>query len=284
MKILLLGAKGMLGTCLFNFLTSKQQQIITFEHNILDIAKRADIFKAFEDHQDADWIINCAAYTKVDDCEVNFELAKQVNGEGPANLAIVANKLNIPLIHFSTDYVFNGLNSSPYTETDQTEPVNAYGYSKLLGEQGVIEHTAKYYIFRIQWLYGSYGVNFVETILKAAAAKPEISIVNDQYGSPTWTQAIAQVVSEFLECRPEWGIYNAANTGYASWYDFAAFFIQKAGLETKITPVSSAKFARPAKRPLNSRLCLEKLIATQIKQPDSWQIAIESYLKERNSK
>jgi dTDP-4-dehydrorhamnose reductase len=277
LKILIFGADGMLGTDLVKTFSNDYEVIQSLERD-LDITDR----KAVEDRILAlkpAWVINSAAYTDVDGAETNREKAFAVNSTGVENVALACSKAKAKLLHFSTDYVFDGTKKEPYTETDPTNPINVYGASKLEGENNVQKATKEYYILRTQWLYGKNGKNFVYTILKLLSERDELRIVNDQIGSPTYTVDLAKAVKEFVGKSPDYGIYNVANSGYCSWYDFAkeiALKIQKTGV--KITPVRSEEFPRPAKRPKNSKLDRNKFENANLTPIRQWESALNDYL------
>ncbi|MFC1771117.1 dTDP-4-dehydrorhamnose reductase [Candidatus Margulisiibacteriota bacterium] len=282
MKIALIGHTGMLGTDLINTLSQSAHNIYCFNTQNIDISSTTSTQKALSDVP-ADIIINCAAYTKVDDCEKNQALAFSINAEGPKNLALVANNKNIPLIHFSTDYVYNGRKKTLYLETDPCNPINIYGQSKLEGELAIKKNCRKYYIFRLQWLYGKNGSHFIKTILELAKHKKELSIVSDQWGSPTWTKEVAKSVLSIFYKKVDFGIYHLANQGYTNWHDFAVFFLKELNINCKLYPVTSSKFPRPAERPKNSQLCINKFLALQQYQPNSWQEACKEFLEENET-
>jgi dTDP-4-dehydrorhamnose reductase len=277
LKILIFGADGMLGTDLVKTFSDDYEVIQSLEKD-LDITSR----KAVEDRILAlkpAWVINSAAYTDVDGAETNREKAFAVNSTGVENIALACTKAKAKLIHFSTDYVFDGTKKEPYTETDPTNPINVYGASKLEGEKKVQKATKEYYILRTQWLYGKNGKNFVYTVLKLFSERDELRIVNDQIGSPTYTVDLAKATREFIEVTPPFGIYNVSNSGHCSWYDFAleiALKIKKTGV--KITPVSSEEFPRPAKRPKNSRLDRNKFEKVHITPMRRWESALRGYI------
>ncbi len=225
-------------------------------------------------------IINAAAYTKVDDCEINSELADNVNGYGPGYIAewCVQNKAR--LIHFSTDYIFDGTKNGDYIETDTPNPVNYYGKSKWLGEQRIVS-TMKgydnYLILRTAWLFGMGGNNFITTILKLAREKPILTIVHDQIGCPTYTYDLAEAVQKALTSSLT-GTYHVTNAGHASWADFAEYFLTKTGLKTVVKKVTTSEYPRPAQRPKKSILNCNKFINATRHELRSWQLAVDHYL------
>jgi len=224
----------------------------------IDITDASAVREYAAAHKPA-WIINCAAYTNVDKAESDQEQAMQTNGIGPGVLAVLAAGLEIPLVHFSTDYVFDGSSPVAYKETDQTRPLSVYGKTKLAGELRIVESAKKFYIFRISWLYGLYGKNFVATILRLLKEKQELTIIDDQRGSPTWTKNLAEnIVHLITHPGQEFGIYHCADEGVISWHEFAVAIADLAlerGLIERaipIRPIPTEAYPLPAVRPKNS--------------------------------
>ena len=277
-KVLVIGKNGMLGTELYEILNNNASYIIkgtTLED--LDICNQSQVVEIVSDFE-PNYIINCAAYTNVDACESNTELANNINGYAIKNLAEAANSVNATLIQISTDYVFNG--NLPldqiYTEDMETEPVNAYGVSKLIGEENA-KIAKKYYILRTAWLYGN-GKNFVRTMLNLSKTHDEINVVSDQFGSPTSTTTLCEIIEQILEKEPKYGIYHATNEGFISWYDFAKKIFEIKNINIKVNPILSKDYPTPAKRPFNSKLSKEKLHNTGI-FPKDYEIALRKYLE-----
>ena len=232
-----------------------------------------------------DYIINCAAYTAVDKAEEAGEIVRKINADGPKNLAIAAKTVDAPLVHISTDYVFGGdLDiEKEYKEEDEKHPVTAYGITKLEGEEKIKENTDKYYIFRTAWLYGD-GNNFVRTMLKLGETKDEINVVADQHGSPTYAEDLANIIGEAIEKKIPYGIYHATNEGFTTWYDFTKAIFEYAGIICQVNPVTTEKYIEmmkitQAKRPKNSQMSKEKLLAQGIHVPE-WEDALKRYLQE----
>ena len=277
-KVLVIGKNGMLGSELYEILNNNASYIIkgtTLED--LDICNQSQVIEIISDFE-PNYIINCAAYTNVDACESNIELANNINGYAIKNLAEAANSVNATLIQISTDYVFNG--NLPldqiYTEDMETEPVNAYGVSKLIGEENA-KIAKKYYILRTAWLYGN-GKNFVRTMLNLSKTHDEINVVSDQFGSPTSTTTLCEIIEQILEKEPKYGIYHATNEGFISWYDFAKKIFEIKNVNIKVNPILSKDYPTPAKRPFNSKLSKEKLHNTGI-FPKDYEIALRKYLE-----
>lgn len=255
MRILITGAKGMLAYALQEKL--KDHELITFDKKSLDVTNRDQILATIMEVK-PDFVINTAAYTAVDDAEDNQDLAFMVNAEAAQYLAEACSTNDAFLIHFSTDYVFDGTNESGYKEDDKKKPINIYGQSKSIGEDLIMENCSRYAIIRTSWLFGPGGKNFAFSILEAAQSKPELKVVNDQKGCPTYTMDLAAAIGEFVN-HPRQGVFHLTNSTVVSWYDFAKMLIKEAGLNTKVTPVSSNEFPRKAKRPTCSVLLNQKL-------------------------
>ena len=225
-----------------------------------------------------DVVINCAAYTNVDGCETHIQEAMDINCHGVGNLVDFCFDNDVCLIHFSTDYVFDGRQSDPYTELDQTNPINIYGHSKLKAELCIAQRLTQYYIFRIQWLYGQNGAHFIKTILRLSQTKDQLDIVDDQWGSPTWTRDVAQAVKSILKKQlVPYGIYHMSSSSYTNWFSFAKFFLTLTHHDIMLNPVPAVNFDRPAPRPQNSRLSVNKLNEQGIYLP-SWQDAVTQFL------
>lgn len=222
-------------------------------------------------------IINAAAYTDVDGAENQLAVAQAVNGRGVRHLAVAAKAGGARLVHFSTDYVFSGEKAEGYREDDQPGlPVNAYGVSKLAGEESLHEIAPAFYLIRTAWLYGPGGKNFVDTMLALGKKQAEIAVVNDQYGSPTFTADVARVTRQLLlESFPP-GIYHAVNAGQTTWYGLAKEIFSCSKMTVRVTPVSSDQFPRPAKRPRYSRLLNTKGLLLR-----PWQKALQEYIEGR---
>ena len=281
-KILLIGADGMLGGELKERL-EKKYDVTGTTIETLDICdKEAVMNKAKE--LNPDYIINCAAYSNVDGCEVNYDLANKVNGIAVGNIAEAAKETDAKLIHISTDYVFDGKLdvNEIYTEDMPTAPVSAYGKTKLLGEQNA-EKAGKYYILRTAWLYGLGGKNFVKTMLKLSENHDSINVVCDQHGSPTSTTTLCEIIEKVIEKEPAYGVYHSTNEGFTTWYDFTKKIYELSNKTTVVNPVTSEQYKEmnPASsdRPKNSQLSKQKLESIGI-VPSNWEDALANYLKE----
>lgn len=276
MKILITGANGMLAKAVKD--EFKNEELICTDVEELDITN-LEAVKQFVCDKKPDLVINCAAYTAVDKAEEQEELAYKINAIGPKNLAIASKENDTILVHISTDYVFGG--DKPvdeyYSEDDEKNPQAVYGTTKLAGEKLIEENCSKYYIFRTAWLYGE-GNNFVRTMIKLSESRDEVSVVNDQHGSPTYAVDLASIVHQAIEKKIPYGAYNATNLGYTTWYDFTRKIYEIKNIQCKVKPVSSEEFPRPAKRPLNSQMTKDKLLNNGIKIP-TYEEALKRYLE-----
>ncbi len=273
-KILILGAKGMLGQDLAKVLVDFD--LILWDKTEIDIADEYQVNKKIIDLM-PQIIINCAAYTAVDDCETHKDLALRVNNQAVGYLALAAKKIGAIIVHISTDYVFNGKNKNGYVEDSQEfGPLNFYGESKLLGEKSLQNIADKYYLVRTSWLYGQNNKNFVETMLSLGKEKKEPKVVNDQFGKPTYTVDLAKQILYILNSNLPFGVYHATNEtkeGGISWFEFARKIFELAKLDTKAVSCTSQEFTRPAERPAYSALINTKLPKTR-----DWQEALKEYL------
>lgn len=274
-KILLVGAGGMLGKALGQ--AFKEETVTAWDRAELDITQAASVREQVGKVQ-PEIIINAAAYTNVDGAEADREAAWAVNVRGVINMAAAAKEAGATLVHYSTDYVFPGDRAAGYSEDDNPGPaVNVYGESKLAGEQAVRESGNRYYLIRTAWLYGPGGKNFVDTILKLGAEKNELSVINDQHGSPTYTYDLARYTKELLENHWSPGVYHATNAGVTTWYDFAREIFRLAGQSVLIKPVPSSDYPRPARRPAWS-----VLLNTKGPKMRGWPEALRGYLSQRD--
>ena len=278
-KIIIIGATGQLGSDCAKVLAPKFE-ILPLGSRDLDITSRS----AVEDligNEAPQVVLNCGAFTGVDDCETKRDLARKVNGDGPANLAVAAEKYGAQLIHISTDYVFDGRKKVPesYTEEDQTNPVSYYGVSKLAGEDGVKKATDNYMILRTAWLYGIRGRNFLKTMLKLALQAPEreIKVVNDQYGSPTWSYRLAGQIDRLIESGGQ-GIYHATSEGYGTWYELADYFLDRMAIPHRIVPCTTTQYPTPAVRPANAILENARLKAGGVNLMQNWRKDLDEFV------
>jgi len=275
-RVLVIGARGQLGSELI-LLLREEHEIIPATRAECDITDLPAVL-SFVRHVRPQVIINAAAYTDVDGCESNKDTAFKVNALGARNVAIAAREFGARLVHISTDYIFDGQKSDPYREYDQPNPINVYGASKLLGETFVKEQTHRFFIVRTAWLYGKTGRNFVKTMLKLAQEKEELQVVNDQWGTPTYTEDLAKQIKRLI-LTELYGTYHCTSQGSCTWYEFALGIFKQAGLDVKVKPVTSDEFPRPAKRPKNSVLenYMLKLQGLDIMPP--WEESLERFMK-----
>ena len=294
MKLLLLGSNGQLGWELQRSL-SPLSKIFACDRNAADF-NDIDKLKSVVREYRPDIIVNAGAYTDVDKAESDEENAFQVNAEAVDLLAQETKALDAWLVHYSTDYVFDGEKKSPYTEEDKTNPLSAYGKSKLQGETAIIDSKCKYLIFRTSWLYSTYGNNFVNTVLRIAKERSELRIICDQIGVPTSAELVADVsslclshiIQDGLSSKDISGVYHLTSTGKTSWYNFAKYVIieaQKLGgvflaNSENIIAINTLEYPLPAKRPLNSLLNSQKLCKTFNLYLPSWKIHVDRTIKE----
>ncbi len=271
MKVLVTGAKGMLGQDLCPILEDEGFEVIETDIDNLDITDKENAEKVITEAM-PDCVIHCAAYTNVDKAEEDIENAYKINKIGTENIAYVCKKHNITIVYVSTDYVFDGTKSGKYLPNDKTNPQSVYGASKLAGEEAV-KQCEKYYITRTSWLYGHHGRNFVETML-SLAGKPEIKVVDDQIGSPTWTIELANGIVKILTNAMPFGIYHVCGSGQTSWYGFAKKIFELNSVDVNLIPCTTEEFPRPAKRPHNSVMENNGICR-------NWQIALKEYLELR---
>ena len=277
MKILLMGHKGMLGSDLLAQMRL-HHEVIGMDKEEIDITSADDCARAIEDTA-PQIIINAAAYTNVDGCEASKEECFAVNAEALKNIADACRLKNIRIIHFSTDYVFNGAGSAPYKEDDNCNPINTYGASKLAGERYLQTLAQNYIIIRTAWLYGVNGKNFVRTILEKAKTTPRLTVVDDQLGSPTHTKDLAAAVDLLIEKNAQ-GIFHVTNRGSCSWYQFAVKILQEAEIDNvEVSPIKSDQLSRPAKRPAYSVMSMQKFIQITGKAMQPWQLGLKDYLE-----
>ena len=277
MKVLVTGVKGQLGYDVVNELEKRGHEAIGVDIEEMDItdaeAVRADITAA-----GVDAVIHCAAYTAVDAAEDNEDICRKVNAQGTDNIAKVCKALDIKMIYISTDYVFDGEGERPWEPDDKQNPQSVYGQTKYEGELAVMNNLDKYFIVRIAWVFGVNGKNFIKTMLSLAETRDSLTVVNDQIGSPTYTFDLAVLLVDMVETE-KYGIYHATNEGLCSWYDFAVEIFKEANVPMEVAPVSSAEFKAKAKRPSNSRMSKDKLVANGFNRLPTWQDALARYLK-----
>lgn len=279
MKIALLGSAGMLGSKALEIFKQSGHEILAPLRNELDIVREDQVENYFKSNP-FDVLVNCTGYTQVDACEDKEKapIAWNVNGIAVGTLARCCKASGRLLVHFSTDYVFDGTKSKPYQETDKTNPVNVYGQTKLEGEKLLQVAPPFFYLIRTSWVFGPNGPNFVKTIAGLLKTKPKIEVVTDQVGAPTYTGDLVGFALELLSRKAEAGLYHFANDGYTSWNGFAQEIKVLTGSTCEVAPTLSEKFVRPAKRPANSRFDLSKASLAVGHRPRRWQESLKDYL------
>ena len=265
MKILITGSNGMLGHDLQEVLKDKHELILTTSKT-LDITDKENTINFIIENK-PDVVINSAAYTDVDGCETNQDIAYAVNGEGVRNLALGCRQVDCPLVHISTDYVFDGTAREPIAEDGEIGPISVYGKSKLKGEEAIQEILDKYFILRTAWLYGINGKNFPKTMLELAKDHSEITVVYDEVGTPTYTPDLA------------YGISQLTNSGSCSWCEFAKYLFEIAGADVNVVPVTASEFSRPAPRPSYSVLKNKNWIDNGFEPLRDYKLAIKEYIE-----
>lgn len=278
MKLLVTGVKGQLGHDIVKECEKRGIDAVGVDIEEMDITDAAACERVIREAR-VDAVVHCAAYTAVDAAEDNVALSRKINAEGTENIVRVCRELDIKMMYFSTDYVFNGEGERPWRTDDKREPLNVYGQTKYEGELAVENSLEKYFILRIAWVFGVNGKNFIKTMLRLGKEKGAVSVVNDQIGSPTYTADLAVLVVDMIQT-DRYGTYHATNEGLCSWYAFACQIFKEAGMDVKVTPVSSDAFPAKAKRPFNSRMDKSKLTENGFSLLPSWQDALRRYLKE----
>ena len=280
MKIIIIGASGMLGQELVKVFENGEQnnELLKWGRAELDISNEEQVLERIV-NESPDLVINSAAYNDVDGCETNFEIAKAVNGDGPVNIARACQKVGAIFIHYGTDYVFAGDKKEGYTENDQAVPISKYGQSKLMGEKALQEND-KTYVIRTSRLYGHPALSegakksFVDVMLKLAEDRDKLDIVDEEYSNPTYVLDLAQQTKVLLDGDYKYGLYHGVNEGACTWADFARETFRIAGKNVIINKVGSDKFPRPAKRPAYS-----SLINTKLPKSRKWEEALKDYLE-----
>jgi len=274
-RIAILGGKGMLGSDISELLTKENIGFEVFDLPEFDITSASQLRDVVSR---SDMIINCAAYTNVEKAEDEPEFAYKINAEALEHLGDFAGEFGKWVLHFSTDFVFDGSSDQPYSESDLANPINVYGKSKLAGEEALLESGCDCCIVRIEWTYGRNGTNFIKKLLEFAQKRDELKVVDDQVGSPTATTEIAKVVRDMIDKKPT-GLYHFANLGYVSRYEMARFVFEYLNMPVRVIPCKSSEFKTKAQRPLNSRFNCDK-IAGLIGGPIAdWQGPLKSYLE-----
>lgn len=295
MKVFVTGVNGQLGYDVMNELSRRRMDGVgsdispeyagmqsngaacTMPYRQMDITDAESVSRVIREAA-PDAVIHCAAYTAVDAAEDNVELCRKVNAEGPQNIANVCKELDIKMIQISTDYVFDGEGTRPWEPEDERHPLSVYGQTKYEGELAVQNTLEKYFIVRIAWVFGINGKNFVKTMLNLGKTRDHLTVVNDQYGSPTYTYDLARLLVDMVQT-DKYGVYHATNEGICTWYEFACEIFRLAGLDVKVDPVTSDQYPAKAKRPSNSRMSKEKLTENGFEKLPTWQDALERYIQ-----
>ena len=298
MKILVTGVGGQLGHDVMNELIGRGHTgvgsdiapeysgiadgsaVTTAEYVPMDITDAAQVSEVIT-KVSPDVVIHCAAWTAVDAAEDDDKKAKvkAINADGTQNIANVCKKLDCKMIYISTDYVFDGEGTRAWEPDDERHPLNVYGQTKYEGELAVQNTLEKYFIVRISWVFGVNGKNFIKTMLNLGKTHDHLTVVNDQFGSPTYTYDLARLLVDMI-LTDKYGIYHATNEGICNWYEFACEIFRKAGMNVDVAPVPASEYPTKAKRPENSRMSKEKLTENGFERLPSWQDALERYLKE----
>ncbi len=278
MKVLVTGAWGQLGSDVMQELERQGLDAAGVDIGEMDITDAAAV-DAVLAASGADAVIHCAAYTAVDAAEENEELCRSVNRDGTQNIASACRKLGMKLLYLSTDYVFDGTGERPWEPEDERNPLNVYGRTKYEGELAVQSTLKEFFIVRISWVFGLHGKNFVRTMLNLAEKQDGLKVVDDQFGSPTYTRDLAVLLVRMVQTE-EYGVYHAANEGICSWYEFACEIFRQAGKQVRVEPVASEAFPTKAKRPHNSRMSRERLDERGFQRLPEWKDALGRYLEE----
>ena len=278
-NILVTGSTGQLGSDVVKELLKRGYSTLSPNRSELNLCSEDNI-RNYILNSNCEAIVHCAAYTQVDKAEDEKDLCIKINATATKHIAKCAKILDIPMIYISTDYVFDGTKDGKYTENDETNPINIYGESTLAGEKYVQEILDKYYIVRTSWVFNINGKNFIETMLRLSKVNNQLSIVNDQIGSPTYTKDLSRLLVDMLETS-KYGLYHATNEGYCSWYEFANTIFKLANINIDIKAINSNEYASRAKRPMNSKLSKDKLIEYGFKPLPHWEDALKDYLIRR---
>jgi dTDP-4-dehydrorhamnose reductase len=279
MRVLVLGSGGMLGRAVVRDAARLGHDVVALAHADLDITDAEHVARVVAAASPRA-VVNCAAFTDVDGAETNEARALRVNGDGAGNVARAAAEAGARVVHVSTDYVFDGRKREPWVESDPVAPLQAYGRTKLAGEEAVAAANPEHAIVRTAWLFGAGGGNFVDTMLRLAAEREEVEVVTDQCGHPTWTGHLAPALVEMAERDGDVGVFHATGPGHCSWYEYAVEIFHRAGTRTRVVPTTSDRVARPARRPAYSVLGSERDPAVVL---PTWEAGVQAYLDERPS-
>lgn len=277
-KVLVTGAAGQLGQDMMAELKKRGYTAIGVDVEEMDITDEEKVMEVISGIR-PQVVIHCAAFTAVDAAQDQEDLCRQINAKGTDYVAKACEAVSCKMIYLSTDYVFEGTGERPWEPEDEVKkPLNVYGQTKYEGEQAVRNRTSRYFIVRTAWVFGPHGKNFVRTMLNLAKKYDRITVVNDQFGTPTYTPDLAVLLADLMETE-KYGIYHATNEGdYISWYEFACEIFKLAGKEISVVPVSSEEYAAKAKRPKNSRLSKKKIRVNGLKPLPQWKDALQRFL------
>lgn len=277
MKVLVTGVKGQLGYDVVNELTKRGIEAVGVDIDEMDITDAESVNTVIGEAA-PDAVIHCAAYTAVDAAEDNIDICRKVNKDGTQNIANVCKKLDCKMVYISTDYVFDGQGERPWEPDDKQDPLNVYGVTKYEGELAVSKTLDKFFIVRIAWVFGVNGKNFIKTMLNLAKTRDSLTVVNDQFGSPTYTYDLAKLLVDMVQTE-KYGFYHATNEGICTWYEFACEIFKTAGVDIKVSPCTSDQFPAKAKRPSNSRMNKDKLTQNGFDKLPAWQDALSRYIE-----
>ncbi|USD60259.1 dTDP-4-dehydrorhamnose reductase [Vibrio sp. SCSIO 43140] len=284
-KVLITGCYGQVGHCLAKVLAKRDDvSVIAYDRELLDITDEDQVSSVLAEVA-PNVIINCAAHTAVDKAETDIEMSYAINRDGPRYLSQAAESLGALMLHISTDYVFDGNKSEPYLETDTPNPKGVYGQSKLAGEEAVMANCSRYAILRTAWVFGEHGNNFVKTMLRLGKDRPELGIIGDQFGGPTYAGDIAKALVNIMDMFTDSelsGIYHFSGTPHVSWFQFAKAIFESADkhgalLKTpQVNEITADQYPLPAPRPANSRLNCDKIQKVFAVEPSDWQHALDN--------
>ncbi|WP_445730712.1 dTDP-4-dehydrorhamnose reductase [Mariniflexile sp.] len=276
--ILVTGSNGQLGICLKD-IAENDLNILYTDYQELDICDLNKVTQFFQSHSKIDYCINCAAYTAVDKAEEDYDKAYQINAMGAKNLALACKSKHTTLIHVSTDFVFDGLKTEAYSETDETKPVNVYGKTKLKGEIEIKQILKTHFILRTSWLYSEHGNNFMKTMLRLSKDRNKISVVSDQIGTPTYAGDLAKVIFHIINIESQnYGLYHYSNLGEISWFDFAKAIFKESKIDVELLPIKTKDYPTLAKRPVYSVLDKSKIIKTFNVEIPYWKNSLKKSL------
>lgn len=278
MKILVTGSNGQLGHDLVELFNSRAMECVGVDVNDFDLTDAAEV----NNHLCAyapDRIIHCAAYTAVDRAEEEPDICYRVNVEGTSNIVEYCAEHSVPMMYISTDYIFDGQGNIPFDIDSPKAPQNQYGLTKSLGEDKVTDKLSRFFIVRVSWVFGINGNNFIKTMIRLAGDRTDLNVVADQFGSPTYTRDLAELIAEMITT-DRFGVYHATNEGTCSWYELACYVMERTHLPMKVHPVTSSQYPTKAIRPLNSRLSKASLDDGGFSRLPEWQNAVRRYLEE----